>query len=103
LSQKTDVDAVYLLRRINAEEQNISKQLSESELLYELDIVRQQGYAYTEGTVNPQAGVIAMQLPTPASQPHMVIGIGTVIAELRARREEFVEILKKTIQPYRVS
>ena len=103
LSQKTDVDVIYLLRRINAEERNLSKHLSESALLHELDIVRQQGYAYTEGTVNPQAGVIAMQLPTPASQPHMVIGIGAYIAELRTRREEFVEILKKTIQSYRVS
>lgn len=101
LSQKTDVDVIYLLRRINAEEPNASKHLSESALLHELDIVRQQGYAYTEGTVNPQAGVIAMQLPTPASQPLMVIGIGAPIGELRARRKEFVEILEKKIQPYR--
>ena len=40
LSQKTDVDVVYLLRRINAEERDVSKQMGESELLEELDIVR---------------------------------------------------------------
>jgi len=103
LSQKTDVDVIYLLRRINAEETNASRQLSESDLLSELDIVRQQGYAYTEGTVNSQAGVIAMQLPTPASQPHMAIGIGADIMQLRSRRTEFVELLEKTIQPYRAA
>lgn len=102
LSQKTDVDVIYLLRRVNAEEPNVSRHLSESALLHELDIIRQQGYAYTEGTVNPQAGVIAMQLPSPASQPPMVIGIGATIGELRARREEFVEILEKKIKPYRI-
>lgn len=101
LSQKTDVDVIYLLRRINAEETNASRQLSESDLLSELDIVRQQGYAYTEGTVNSKAGVVAMQLPTPASQPHMAIGIGADIMQLRSRRTEFVELLEKTIQPYR--
>jgi DNA-binding IclR family transcriptional regulator len=76
LSQKTDVDVIYLLRRINAEEKDSGTYLSESALLQELDIVGQQGYAYTAGTVNPQAGVIEMQLPTPASQPDMAIGIG---------------------------
>lgn len=103
LSQKTDVDVIYLLRRINAEEKDVGKQMRESELLEELDIIRRQGYAYTEGTVNPQGGVIAMQLPTPASQPDMVIGIGAQIAELRTRREEFIELLKKAIQPYKIS
>lgn len=103
LSQKTDVDVIYLLRRINAEEKNSSRHMSESDLLHELDIVRHQGYAYTEGTVNSQAGVVAMQLPSPASQPHMAIGIGTDIMELRERRAEFVELLEKTIQPYRAA
>jgi len=103
LSQKTDVDVIYLLRRINAEERDLSKQMGESELLEELDIVRRQGYAYTEGTINLQAGVIAMRLPTPASQPDMVIGIGTHIAELRTRRDEFIELLKKAILPYQIS
>lgn len=101
LSQKTDVDVIYLLRRINAEETNPKKRLSESDFLSELDMVRQQGYAYTEGTVNSRAGVVAMQLPTPANQPHMGIGIGADIAQLRSRRKEFVALLDKTILPYR--
>jgi hypothetical protein len=53
--------------------------------------------------VNSKAGVIAMQLPAPASQPHMAIGIGAEIKELRSRRTEFVELLEKTMQPYRAA
>lgn len=102
LSRKSDLDVVYLLRRINAEETDPGKRIGESDLLRELDLIRSRGYAYTEGTVNPHAGVIAVQLPTPASQPHMAIGIGAAIPELRARRSEFLDLLRSTLRPYGV-
>lgn len=102
LSRKSDVEVVYLLRRMNAEETDPAKRVREGELLRELDQIRSLGYAYTEGTVNPQAGVVAMQLPTPASQPHMAIGIGAEITELRRRQAEFIDLLNKALQPYRM-
>lgn len=103
LSKKPDIDVIYLLRRMNAEERNPEKRTGESELLQELDEIRARGYAYTEGTVNERAGVVAMHLPTPASQPHMAIGIGAEIPELRRRRPEFIDLLNRTLEPYRVS
>lgn len=100
LSRKSDLEVVYLLRRINAEESDPGRRIRESELLRELDQIRNQGYAYTEGTLNPHAGVIAILLPTPASQPHMGIGIGAHIPELRRRKFEFLELLHSKLAPY---
>lgn len=102
LSTKSDLEALYLLRRINAEEKDPMKRVRESELLQELDEIRNRGYAHTEGSVNPQAGVVAMLLPTPPSQPYMAIGIGTTIEELRERRLEFARLLLEVLEPYRM-
>ena len=103
LSKKSDLEALYLLRRINAEEEDPIKRVRESELLRELDEIRNRGYAHTEGSVNPHAGVVAMLLPTPPSQPHMAIGIGTRIEDLRQRRIEFAKVLRRTLEPFHVS
>lgn len=103
LSRKSDLDVVYLLRRINAEERNADNRIGESELLRELYLIRARGHAYTEGTLNEQGGVISMMLPTPASQPCMAIGIGSDIDDLRRRRAEFLQLLTTTLQPYQRS
>jgi DNA-binding IclR family transcriptional regulator len=99
LSRKSDVEVQQLLWRINAEEE-ISLRLNVSDLLKDLDQIRQDGYAYTEGTVNPLAGVIAVEMPTPASQPPMALGIGCMIEELRSNRERFLELLRGALRPY---
>lgn len=100
LSRKSDLEAVYLLRRINAEEPEARHRISEGELLRELDQIRNQGFAHTKGTVNPHAGVVAVRLPTPPSQPDMAIGIGTDNAELVQRWNEFLRILREALEPF---
>lgn len=100
LSLKPDVEVLALVRRINAEEREAEKRIRPTELLAELDRVRQQGYAYTEGTVMPGTGVIAMEVPTPAGQPPMALGIGSSIEHLRSAREHLVNILGAALEPY---
>jgi DNA-binding IclR family transcriptional regulator len=99
LSLKNDTDVISLLRRINSEETsaNIVKSTA---LLRELDEIRIQGFAFTEGIVNPAAGVIAIQLPTSNRQPPLAIGIGATIAETRAQKDFYLKVLKAAIQPY---
>ncbi len=101
LSRQRDVDVLYLLRRINAEEVEPHHRVEPGELLRQLDEIRRQGYAYTEGTVNPQAGVIAVEMPTPPSQPPMAIGIGASIEALRRQREHFLALLEEHLRAYR--
>ncbi|RIX83217.1 IclR family transcriptional regulator [Acidovorax cavernicola] len=100
LSRKTDVEVQQLLWRINAEEEPHLR-MQVSDLLKELDRIRQDGYAYTEGTVNPGVGVLAVEMPTPPSQPPMALGIGGRIDTLRMDRERYLALLNEALQPYR--
>lgn len=100
LSRKSDVEVQQLLWRINAEEEPALR-LQVGDLLKELDKIRHDGYAYTEGTVNPHAGVIAVEMPTPPSQPPMALGIGGEVEMLRREKDRFLELLRHVLQPYR--
>lgn len=100
LSRKSDVEVQQLLWRINAEE-DPRQRLQVGDLLKELDQIRLAGYAYTEGTVNPHTGVIAVEMPTPPSQPPMALGIGGQIGTLRKEKDRYLELLNQALQPYR--
>lgn len=100
LSRKPDVEVLYMLRRINAEETDPAHYVHGSELLKELDVIRQCGYASTEGNVNPGGGVVAIEMPTPASQPPMAIGIGSAIEVVRAERQNWVNLMREATLPY---
>ena len=100
LSRKEDVEVQRLLWRINAEEPP-HLQVQVSSLLKELDQIRRDGYAYTEGTVNPAVGVLAVEMPTPASQPPMALGIGGQIETLRRERTRYLELLERALRAYR--
>lgn len=101
LSRRTDVEVQQLLWRINAEEP-ADQRMQVGDLLKELDRIRHDGYAYTEGTVNPHVGVIAVEMPTPPSQPPMALGIGDQVQTLRRERGRYLELLRAALQPYRV-
>lgn len=101
LARKTDVEVQHLLWRINAEEPDPSSRMNVHDLLRELNLIRANGYAYTEGTVNSFTGVIAVEMPTPPSQPPMALGVGGPIEKLRAERDQMIELLNETLQPYR--
>lgn len=100
LSRKSDVEVQQLLWRINAEEEP-QQRLQVSDLLKELDQIRHNGYAYTEGTANPHTGVIAVEMPTPPSQPPMALGIGGEVEMLRQEKDRFLDLLRQALQPYR--
>src|SRR5690606_35116175 len=94
-------DILYMLRRINAEEPEAAHRVNGIELLQELDGIRRCGYAYTEASVTAGTGVLAIELPTPASQPRMAIGMGGSVQMMRENRDEFLEMLKESTQIYR--
>jgi DNA-binding IclR family transcriptional regulator len=100
LSHKSDSEVQQLLWRVNAEEEP-KHQLALGDILRELDRIRREGFAYTEGTVNPLVGVLAVAMPTPPSQPPMVLGIGDGIENLRRNRDSFLRLLHSALIPYR--
>lgn len=99
LSLKTDVQVQQLLWRINAEEEAPNR-LTVRDLLHELDLIRVNGYAFTQGSVNPQTGVIAVQLPTPLGHPPMALGIGGPAQHLMERKDELLHLLRAAVTPY---
>lgn len=99
LSLKTDVEVQHLLWRINAEEE-VTNRMTVRDLLHELNLIRVHGAAFTLGTVNPQTGVIAVQLPTPRGQPPMAIGIGAPVPVMEQRKDDFLRLLREAITPY---
>lgn len=101
LSLKSDVQVQQLLWRANAEEADPSKRMNVHDLLQEVDQIRSRKYAVTEGTVNPDGGVIAIEMPTPRSQPPMALGIGGSIKMLRAGQERLLKLLNDAVLPYR--
>lgn len=103
LSFKSDVEVLQLLHRINAEERLSERRVAASELLHELDRIRKQGYAYAAAAVTPGIGVLAVRLPTPASQPPMTIGIGARVELHEKCREHFLELLGNALGNYQVS
>jgi DNA-binding IclR family transcriptional regulator len=101
LSLKSDVQVQQLLWRVNAEEVDPTKRMSINDLLREINQIRAQKYAMTEGTINPNSGVIAIDMPTPKSQPPMALGIGASIEMLRTDRERLLQLLNEAVRPYR--
>ena len=101
LSMKSDVQVQQLLWRINAEEPDPAKRMNVHDLLREIDQIRAQGYALTEATIHPNGGVIAIEMPTPKSQPPMALGIGAPIDLLRSDRERLLRLLNEAAMPYR--
>ena len=99
LSLKTDVEVQHLLWRINAEEEATNR-LTVRDLLHELNLIRVHGAAFTLGAVNPETGVIAVQLPTPPGQPPMALGIGGPIPVMEQRKDEFLRMLREAVTPY---
>ncbi len=102
LSLKSDTEVEQLLRRINAEEPDPSKRITCTALLRDLDHIRTCGYALTEGSVNPQAGVVAIELQTSKGQSPMAIGIGATVTEIQAHRDEFLNALRQAVEPFKV-
>lgn len=101
LSLKSDVQVQQLLWRVNAEEADPTKRMSINDLLSEINQIRAQKYAMTEGTINPNSGVIAIDMPTPKSQPPMALGIGASIEMLRTDRDRLLQLLNEAVRPYR--
>lgn len=101
LSLKSDVQVQQLLWRINAEEMDPAKRMSIHDLLHELNQIRSQGYAITEAAINPNGGVIAIEMPTPAGQPPMALAVGTQLDLLRSDRERLLKLLRDAVMPYR--
>jgi DNA-binding IclR family transcriptional regulator len=97
LSTKPEAEVLGILRRCNAKESDPRQRMKAAELLAEIQLCRQRGYAHTEGTVTPGRGVIAMLLPEAPGHAPMAIGIGGTVGQLRKSRRRIVDAMRELI------
>lgn len=97
LAAKPDSEVIYLVRRINALEMKPEHRISEGDMLAEVEQIREQGYAFTMGTLNPQAGVVACLLPAHPQQPRMAVGVGTDNKALLEAKTHFLSLIQHSI------
>lgn len=98
LTTKPDGEIVGILRRSNAHETEPENRMSQRTLLAGINLCRERGYAFTEGTMTPGHGVIAVLLPTTPGHAPMAIGVGGTITEIRKSRERILEVLRRQIE-----
>ena len=98
LSLKENKEILAIARRINAEEKDPSRRVRTDELMRKIDACRRDGYGYTEGATTPGAGIIAVLLPTPAHQPPIALGIGTVVRKLRNQKLNYLAALRHAVE-----
>ena len=98
LATMTDAEVTRLVMRINAEAEEGQPLVKIRDLLAQLSVVREKGYAFTCDMVTRGGGIIAAPLPQGNGQPLMVIGIGGISKVMRGREEELASVLMGAIE-----
>ncbi|RYY29098.1 MAG: transcriptional regulator kdgR [Sphingomonadales bacterium] len=93
LSTMTDTEITRLVMRINAEAAEGQALVKIRELLDQIAVIRQKGYAFTCDMVTRGGGIIAAPLPRINGQQRMVVGIGGISEVMRHREEELSGVI----------
>jgi DNA-binding IclR family transcriptional regulator len=101
LAARPNSEILRLLHRANAEVEDAELRFTPADFISCIDRVREQGYALTTKPGAHFAGVMAMGLPAPASQPAMAVGIATSSDCNVSHIHRMREILIDATQPYR--
>jgi DNA-binding IclR family transcriptional regulator len=76
LSRKRNSEIALIARRANAQETDAERRVSVSQLLDDIEMCRQRGWAESHGNVIAGRNVVAMCLPSIPGQPELAIGLG---------------------------
>ena len=95
LGQKTNTQVKAIIRRNNADVDNASQRVKESEFLKEIELIRERGYAESRGKMTPGANVIAMLAPNDGNSPLLAIGIGGQMPRIDQRRKTIIEVMRQ--------
>lgn len=98
LSDLPDAEVKRIALRINAE---IPGRDSIAEVMERVEAVRMLGYAFNCDRITPGGGMIALRVPNVMGAEELVIGIAGFSADLRARKDELVDVARCEIAAYR--
>jgi len=94
LLDKTNDEIDLLVRRINAEANPQEGRDDANSVIRTLDESRRLGYVVTRGTATPDAGVVAVPLPSVEAQPRMAIGIGAPLTRIEKYADSYGRLLR---------
>lgn len=101
LAEQPREAVVKLVNRVNTSGSDKDRVIDVDEVLAKLEVIREQGYAYTSNQITPGAGTFAMVLPKIADQPAMAVGVGGPTSRLEPNAEVVVNSMRSRIAEYR--
>lgn len=99
LSAHPDAEIARLLRRINAT-CSAKERIGQAQLMEVITEVRRAGYIFSKHIITPDAGVIAMPLPTRSFGRVLALGVGGPVTRLEERFEEILSCMKRNISRF---
>lgn len=96
LSLKTDAEVAPILRRANAEAENPAR-LDVKSALVEIQQFREEGYAWSLGSMVPGRGAVAICLPVHRVHHAVAIGIAGPLEILREQRANLATLLREVV------
>jgi IclR family transcriptional regulator, acetate operon repressor len=100
MSKMSDDEIEHVVRLHNAGVGHEAAPLSTAVLRRELQAIRAAGCSVSFDKVSPGAGVVAVLVPTPASETPLAIGIGAPSALIRANAANFSALLKDAVSRF---
>ncbi|WP_237173627.1 IclR family transcriptional regulator [Paracandidimonas lactea] len=98
LGVRSDADIEHILRRANFREHEKSRQVPLAELMEHVKKGRRDGYVFSQNTLEPGAGSIAMLLPERRFGRVFALGVHGPVERLSAKHDLILEHLRSGIQ-----
>ncbi|MBL4720893.1 MAG: hypothetical protein JKY20_07160 [Alphaproteobacteria bacterium] len=96
LAQLSDDTVAALLRRVNSEPEHQRVQIDT--FLKELEQVRLQGYAISEGSIVPDTAMIAMALPVQEGHRPLAMAVSGPLERMRRNRGKTLTTMRRTLK-----
>jgi IclR family transcriptional regulator, acetate operon repressor len=105
LADQSESDVRRIVLRTNADGGVDGHLIREADVLAQVRLVHERGYALTSGLVKPDSGMLAVplsrDLAADIGQP-AVVGIGSLTTTLMTRREELLGIIREELEHARL-
>ena len=95
LAQRPEHQIRAIVRRNNADAEDGELRVNERALLAEIEEIRRQGFAESNGRMVSSATTIAMLVPADRKATPLAIGVGGPIERISRRREEIIDVLRR--------
>jgi DNA-binding IclR family transcriptional regulator len=97
LSRYEDDELRRIFLRLNSTRTEGEPAIDLRELLADIELIRERGYAVSFDRITPGAGVVAAMLPGGGDERPLAIGVGGHSSVIRSRHEEFAKHIRDTV------